>query len=160
MSYPLQKLKYLVNIKMARKFITKNSDSVKHWPTLRESLATLKAMDSRSALLLGEAPLRKSCRAVLWQWLIWLSYALKTSLLCLHPFLRPSTSSHPHALLLLRGLMGGLHLSALSWLLLGGKEAHPDGFQQLSWVFYGLLLIYSQFSILVNGHKLDWSHKS
>lgn len=61
---------------------------------------------------------------------------------------------------LLEGLMGGLHLPALSWLLLGGKEAHPDGFQQFSWVFYGLLLIYSQFSILVNGHKLDWSHKS
>lgn len=38
----------------------------------------------------------------------------------------------PHPLSLLVGLMGGLRLPALSWLLLGGKEAHPDGFQQFS----------------------------
>lgn len=30
MLYALQKLEYLVKIKMARKFITKNSDSLKH----------------------------------------------------------------------------------------------------------------------------------
>lgn len=84
----------------------------------------------------------------------------KAKILHLHLSLQPSIISHSHPLSLLVGLMGGLHLPALSWLLLRGKEAHPDGFQQFSWVFYGLLLIYSQFSILVNGHKLDWSHKS
>lgn len=98
-------------------------------------------MDLTQTLLSGEAPLRKSFRAAVTPVVL-----LKQQLtLALHALRKQasfaSTLSSSQALLspphtpppsLLTGLMGGLHLPALSWLLLGGKEAHPDGFQQFS----------------------------
>lgn len=53
-----------------------------------------------------------------------------------------------------------IHLSAADWLLLQVMEADADGLQRFPWVFYVLALIYSQFSIPLNVHKLDWCHKS
>lgn len=53
-----------------------------------------------------------------------------------------------------------LHLSVADWLLLQVMEADADGLQRSSCVFYVHLLIYRQFSIPLNGHKLDWCYKS
>lgn len=59
-----------------------------------------------------------------------------------------------------RGLDGRATSSCPQIAALGREGSSPRWISAVPWVFYGLLLIYSQFSILVNGYKLDWSHKS
>lgn len=121
---------------------TKVTDSIKHWPSERQSQITESdftqcfPMDFALALPSGEAPLKKPYRAaavttvVLGQGLSWVLCALRkeTSFPLPFPAAKHYISPPPPSLPV--GLTGGLHLPALRWLLLGGKEAHPDGFQQ------------------------------
>lgn len=121
---------------------TRVTDSMKHWPTARQSQITESdfthhfPMDFALALTSAEAPLKKPYGTtpitfvVLRQGLSQFLHALRKETSSPLPFPAAKQYISPQPSSLPVGLTAGLHLPALRWLLLGGKEAHPDGFQQ------------------------------
>lgn len=145
---------------------------MKHWPSERQSQIAKSdfthciPMDFALALPSSEAALKKLYRAApntfvpLRQGLSWLLCALRKQT----SFPLPSpTAKHyisPPTPITASDLDGRATSSCPQMAALGREGSSPRWISAAPWVFYGLLLIYSQFSILVNGYKLDWSHKS